>query len=175
MARAEPRDAESGAYRRGQNAKPASRTPCSRLPASALALTQARASGRLLLTWPLRSPPPSSPRYHLLRCRPGCCQLYARVRPGEGMPSEGPHEARACAARGLGGAKRHRSVKERGHGEDRRRARHNYASRPVRKGGGNFTAKIAEPGSRKTAMRFIRDWPSVPGEGMPSSGLLLIR
>ncbi|OGR43874.1 MAG: hypothetical protein A2X35_09190 [Elusimicrobia bacterium GWA2_61_42] len=37
------------------------------------------------------------------------------------------------------------------------RARHNYASRPGRKAGGDFSAKIAEAGSRKTAMRFMRD------------------
>ncbi len=38
------------------------------------------------------------------------------------------------------------------------RAKHNYASRPGRKGGGSFPrSETAEPGSRKTAMRFIRD------------------
>jgi len=37
------------------------------------------------------------------------------------------------------------------------RARHNYASRPGRKAGGDFSAKIAEAGSRKTDMRFMRD------------------
>ena len=40
------------------------------------------------------------------------------------------------------------------------RARHNYASRPGRKAGGDFSAKIAEAGSRKTAMRFMRDYAS---------------
>ncbi|HOI43846.1 MAG TPA: hypothetical protein PK523_12960, partial [Elusimicrobiales bacterium] len=37
------------------------------------------------------------------------------------------------------------------------RARHNYASRPVRKAGGDFSTKIAEAGSRTTAMRSMRD------------------
>ncbi len=38
------------------------------------------------------------------------------------------------------------------------RTRHNYASRPGRKAGGDFSTKIAEAGSRKTAMRFMRDF-----------------
>ena len=38
-----------------------------------------------------------------------------------------------------------------------KRARHNYAGRPGRKAGGDFSTKIAEAGSRKTAMRFMCD------------------
>ena len=41
------------------------------------------------------------------------------------------------------------------------RARHNYASRPGRKAAGVFLrSKNAEAGSRKTAMRFMRDYAS---------------
>ena len=46
-------------------------------------------------------------------------------------------------------------------GEARLRTRHNYASRPGRKAAGVFLrSENTEAGSRKTAMRFMRDYSS---------------